>query len=84
MISANTNRTMTANLATYDMMRFPSHVTFQCVVGSLSRNVGLATMVSYSSIKVFINMFTSSLRLLTAPCGVDVVCVQLRIIDTHR
>ena len=40
-------------------------------------------MVSYSSIKVFINMFTSSLRLLTAPCGVDAVCVQLRIIDTR-
>lgn len=40
-------------------------------------------MVSYSSIKAFINTFTTSLRLLAAPCGVDVVCVQPGFIDTQ-
>ena len=40
-------------------------------------------MVSYSSIKAFINTFTTSLRLLAAPYGVDVVCVQPGFIDSH-
>ena len=40
-------------------------------------------MISYASIKAFINTFTTSLRLLAAPCGVDVVCVQPGFIDTQ-
>ena len=40
-------------------------------------------MISYSSIKDFINTFTTSLRLLAAPCGVDVVCIQPGLIDTQ-
>jgi len=40
-------------------------------------------MVSYSSIKAFINTFTTSLRLLAAPYGVDVVSVQTGLIDTQ-
>ena len=40
-------------------------------------------MVSYSSIKAFINTFTASLRLLAAPCGVDVVCIQAGFLDTQ-
>jgi NAD(P)-dependent dehydrogenase (short-subunit alcohol dehydrogenase family) len=40
-------------------------------------------LVSYTSIKAFINTFTSSLRLLAVPYGVDVMCVQPGFIDTQ-
>ena len=53
----------------------------QCVVGSLAGNFSPANVVSYSSTKAFINMFTTSLRVLAAPSGIDVVCVQPGFID---
>ncbi|KIM35509.1 hypothetical protein M413DRAFT_79337 [Hebeloma cylindrosporum] len=82
MISANINGTVTAILATYDLMKDRGYGKI-CVVGSLTGIVGPANMVSYASIKSFINTFTTSLRLLAAPCGVDVVCVQPGFIDAQ-
>ena len=40
-------------------------------------------MISYASTKSFINTFSSSLRVLAAPCGVEVVTVQPGFIDTR-
>ena len=59
----------------------PQPFLAQCVVGSLAGNFSPANVVSYSSTKAFINMFTTSLRVLAAPSGIDVVCVQPGFID---
>lgn len=40
-------------------------------------------MISYASTKAFINTFSTSLRVLAAPYGVDVVTVQPGFIDTR-
>jgi short-subunit dehydrogenase len=39
-------------------------------------------MISYASTKSFINTFSQSLRILAAPCGVEVVTVKPGFIDT--
>lgn len=40
-------------------------------------------MISYAATKSFVNTFSSSLRVLAAPCGVEVVTVQPGFIDTR-
>ena len=58
-------------------------IFFQCVVGSIAGLYSPANMISYASTKSFINTFSTSLRVLAAPFGVDVVTVQPGFIDTR-
>lgn len=60
-----------------------TEVSLQCIVGSVAGLYGPANMISYASTKSFINTFSSSLRVLAAPCGVEVVTVQPGFIDTR-
>jgi short-subunit dehydrogenase len=61
----------------------PDLLFSKCVVGSIAGVTNPANMILYSSTKSFINNFTTSLRVLAAPHGVDVVSVQPGFIDTR-
>jgi len=52
-------------------------------VGSTAGIFNPANMITYSATKSFLNTFATSLRVLAAPCGVDVVTVQPGFIDTR-
>ncbi|KAH9476371.1 putative oxidoreductase YxjF [Psilocybe cubensis] len=82
MINVNVSGTVTSVLTMYELMKSRGYGKI-CVVGSVAGLYSPANMISYASTKAFINTFSTSLRVLAAPCGVDVVTVQPGFIDTR-
>ncbi|KAF9481056.1 NAD(P)-binding protein [Pholiota conissans] len=82
MINVNISGTVASILTTYELMKERGYGKI-CIVGSVAGLYGPANMISYASTKAFINTFSASLRILAAPCGVEVVTVQPGFIDTR-
>ncbi|CAA7269688.1 unnamed protein product [Cyclocybe aegerita] len=82
MISVNVAGTVASVLSMYDLMKGRGYGKI-CVVGSIAGLYSPANMISYASTKAFVNNFCTSLRILAAPTGVDVITVQPGFIDTR-
>ncbi|KAJ3517044.1 hypothetical protein NLJ89_g762 [Agrocybe chaxingu] len=82
MISVNVAGTVASVLSMYDLMKGRGYGKI-CVVGSIAGLYSPANMISYASTKAFVNNFCTSLRILAAPTGVDVITVQPGLIDTR-
>ncbi|KAF9556928.1 NAD(P)-binding protein [Agrocybe pediades] len=82
MINVNVTGTITSVLTMYELMKARKYGKI-CVVGSVAGLYSPANMISYAATKSFINTFSSSLRVLAAPHGVEVVTVQPGFIDTR-
>ncbi|PPR05199.1 hypothetical protein CVT24_010299 [Panaeolus cyanescens] len=82
MININVAGTTTAVLTMFELMK-PRGYGKICIVGSIVGSINPANQISYAATKAYINSFTSSLRVLAAPSGVDVVNVQPCFIDTR-
>ncbi|KAF8953086.1 hypothetical protein BDZ97DRAFT_1680111 [Flammula alnicola] len=81
MIGVNVTGTVASVLTMYELMKQRGFGNI-CIVGSAAGLYGPANMISYASTKSFINTFSTSLRVLAAQHGVDVITVQPGLIDT--
>ncbi|KAF8148704.1 hypothetical protein B0H34DRAFT_668474 [Crassisporium funariophilum] len=82
MINVNVVGTVTSVLTIYELMKERGFGKI-CIIGSVAGLFNPANMISYASTKAIVNTFSTSLRILAAPCGVDVVTVQPGFIDTR-
>ncbi|KAF8882765.1 hypothetical protein CPB84DRAFT_1790713 [Gymnopilus junonius] len=73
MISAHVTGTFVVVATTFELMRKRSYGKI-CIVGPNG-------MISYMSTKAFINTFADSLRVLAAPCGIEVIVAQPGFLD---
>ncbi|KAF9560670.1 NAD(P)-binding protein [Agrocybe pediades] len=82
LVNVNVVGTITAVMTMYDLMKERRYGKI-CVVGSTVGHFFPANTLTYSATKSLVNSFTTGLRVLGTPVGVEVTSVQPGFIDTR-
>ncbi|KDR72145.1 hypothetical protein GALMADRAFT_213572 [Galerina marginata CBS 339.88] len=80
-IKINISGTVACVLTMYEIMKARGHGKI-CIVGTPALS-STTNMISVASTKSFLNAFSTSLRVLAAPSGVEVVSVQPGVLDAR-
>ncbi|KDR69916.1 hypothetical protein GALMADRAFT_76617 [Galerina marginata CBS 339.88] len=82
MINVNISGTVASVLTMYELMKLRGYGKI-CVIGTIPGLSSPAKTICYKSTKSFINTFATSLRIVAAPHGVEVVTVQPGFLDAR-